>query len=551
MINTTTVAFPLGYTISPISKTIDVTDIGNYLSAKKQRKYSSAIRSDQLVELTRHIWICPYCGEHIPAYPEYFNKPGTFKSIPKAELENWANLQLSFFDAPHVPLYLNEHITGGSWRCPRCDRESSPSNKTKKVIYTQTKGKLAVSVEVTNIGDLLSMSWLKGRLTRIAFPLYETVVFNFKKGKTFLKLHTEGGSIFAIEDISQKPNTWTSGTLHEALTCSKVNMRTFRRIFRDCYHYTFPVEANELSLEAYVLMTRFIGYPRTFYDAIPFVTGSWIIDRSFKHAAKALHHAALVPAVYEKTGLPKAKSIRRIFYENPGLLFYAEECVRLWELIADVNLFRRVLSKYSIFPLLSHIHLYPGVWKYYQDYSVIKGTKSLIDRLEKNWSQTNFDAVAYAAMNNQCRKVEQMKWKNTRTRMPAPRDDDEEEEERPTVGLLPQPITYSIPMHCVCKSITPCTIDGFSFTWLHNLNEYTNAGVKLKNCLKHWKHWQHPVVVVRQKNEIVAAIEVHAEKLQIIQAHTARNRYISEESALGQAYAKWRAKFGLEHFKYF
>ena len=183
MINTTTVAFPLGYTISPISKTIDVTDIGNYLSAKKQRKYSSVIRSDQLVELTRHIWICPYCGEHIPAYPEYFNKPGTFKSIPKAELENWANLQLSFFDAPHVPLYLNEHITGGSWRCPRCDRESSPSNKTKRVIYTQSKGKLAVSVEVTNIGDLLSMSWLKGRLTRIAFPLYETVVFNFKKEK--------------------------------------------------------------------------------------------------------------------------------------------------------------------------------------------------------------------------------------------------------------------------------------------------------------------------------------------------------------------------------
>lgn len=67
---------------------------------------------------------------------------------------------------------------------------------------------------------------------------------------------------------------------------------------------------------------------------------------------------------------------------------------------------------------------------------------------------------------------------------------------------------YSIRMHLPEEKIKNCNIDGYDFTWLKSSNDYIDAGHNLNNCLLDWKTTDSPVIVVKNKGEFVAAIEV-------------------------------------------
>ena len=83
------------------------------------------------------------------------------------------------------------------------------------------------------------------------------------------------------------------------------------------------------------------------------------------------------------------------------------------------------------------------------------------------------------------------------------------------------------------------------------MNDYVLAGHDLKNCLKRWERWQHPVVAIFKDNEIVGAIEVNVERQCIVQAHTKRNGDIKSDESLNNAFEKWKKRYGLKSFQYF
>lgn len=71
--NSFNIRAPIGYRICERKESMDVDDAVQILSSKKQRKYTSACRHDQdtIVELTRHVLVCPFCGNEVPAYARY------------------------------------------------------------------------------------------------------------------------------------------------------------------------------------------------------------------------------------------------------------------------------------------------------------------------------------------------------------------------------------------------------------------------------------------------------------------------------------------------
>lgn len=542
----------LGCWIEEITEKRDISKAGELLSTRKQKKYTYALRDEDQATLVRHVWHCPHCGERTPAYAEYFQEGlGRHESVSKSKIADWATLQLSLFGIPKTPVYLNSPLGNAARCCPHCGKESKPSNRKWTVTYRQDKHHLTISTEITDISALFSLKWMSSSWMSITFPLYETVVFNFRKGTTYLKLHDANGTIYTVSDITQKPEAWCNGPLYDAFTTNRVNQRMLKRTFLEHFGGTLPFCNQELTPNKYVLLTRFIGYSRSFYNAIPFTENTGRIDGSFKSVAKKLHRAESLPALYEEYMLPKAKSIRKIFFENPGLFFYKTECQKLWILVQDINLYRRLLQSNANYDILSQLHLYPGVLDYYHDYIAVKGVKSLINNLEKRLSDTNFEAVTYSAMSKQSKRVEQERWKNGKVRKRAPAPDEYDEEEDYLVAELPQPVRYSIPMHAVGKEIIPCVIDGYYFNWLYSMNDYISAGHDLKNCLKRWERWQHPVVAIFKDNEIVGAIEVNVERQCVVQAHTKRNGDIKLDESLNNAFKKWRRRYNLKCFECF
>ena len=129
----------------------------------------------------------------------------------------------------------------------------------------------------------------------------------------------------------------------------------FIKIFRG----SLPFRTKELTVEQFVLMTRFIGYNCGFYNALPYAEKENLIERRFLKSAKRLHHAVKVPNIFEKTTLPKVKSIRKLLFCNPALFFYTEELEQLWKIIEDVNLFRNFITSQNIFSELAFLHKMP------------------------------------------------------------------------------------------------------------------------------------------------------------------------------------------------
>lgn len=545
---------PLGYTLETVAESMDIFKAEEILSSRRQRRYSRVLRRGMEAQLERHLWICPFCGEHIPAYPCYFSKATIYKPLLREEIHNCLSPQLSMFERSDS-LTLNKPIGCGKWGCPKCGRSSGPSHRTRQVRYTVKRGQLQISVKLEGLEDVLCLRWPQKPIMSLCLPLTEKIVFNFRKGRVYLKLHDAWGRTCAGLDITQIPEAWNSGVLYDILTNSKANRRAFKKGFAMAYGKKLPFPDCELSLDKLVAMTRFIGYSPDFYCAIPYLEDSCRIDSSFRRAASILHRADRVPRLYDESQLPQVKSVKRVFYENAGLLFYLDECIKLWQLIGDVNVYHRLISCSSIYDILSRMHIYPGVEDYYRDYAAAKGPAAFARLIMTSFLQVNNKAITYRSMSVQARKMKRDEWKKKKPHRKLLEWDGDleeyhDEDHRYTAaeygpGSVEPPVIYSIPMHSTDRQIDACIIDGCCFAWLRSSNEYRAAGRALKNCLVRWEKDQNPVVAVRKEGRIVAAIEIDPETHTVIQKAVAGNRYIEAEPGLAQAYSKWKTRLRL------
>lgn len=544
--NNCNLIIPCGYSVEEHIDNVYIADAGQILDGKKQRRYTSAIRHEWQAKLVRHLWVCPHCNAHIPAYPEYFGKRSSFEKIERSVIADWATLQLSLFEEPDKELHFNAPIQNGKIVCPQCKRESERNSKSNKLLFSRRKHRLEITLEADELKDIFSLSWMSDSWLNISFPIYETVVFNSRNGHTFLKLHDGYGTNYTVSDITQRTYSWINGPLYAVLDNNKVASRVMKRFFTDIFGGALSFSGTELSFDKYVLMCRFLGYSRCFYDAIPFVNDSRCIDGSFKHVAKILHDSKNIPAIYRESSLPNAKTVRKIFFEKPGLFFYIKECEQFWKVLNDVNLFRELISYESIYEILSQFHLFPGTIIFFSDYSKFKGARSLLRRLKDNLYETNLEAVMYRNLNDSAKKEGRATWKKGSKGRSSLEEEDEDDDGEYYSPRLLQPVKHSTPFAKSDPSIAPCCIDGLSFTWLSSSADYYETGKALHNCLRSWSRFDNPVIVVKDHNMTIAAIEINTVRRIVVLARTTNNRLIETGSKLGNAYDKWKKKYSLE-----
>lgn len=528
-----------GYCFIEKNKNVDIWQAREILLSKKQRLYTKATREDMSVCLSSTYLKCPYCGEEYTAnsnsklYSRVRRLPLS-ERLTKEKIMNWTDTQLSFFpDDINKTLLISEPMTKFSkFCCPKCKGISEHSDSIRHVEVSRKKKKVVVKSEIANINEIFAMSWIKSETISIAFPMYETIIFDCYKGKIYIKLENAEGNLVAHSNITGMPHLINDSAVCNAIGTSKLVNRTVKRMFCDIWEQKLPFSGKEFTVENIFKMTMFVNYPKSFYGYIPYELESINVEKSFKRMARKMNNSVNTIQLFEKSMLPQVKSVKKTFFDKLGLFFYLKEAELLWNEINDYNLFCKLMQSDSVFNVLSSIHMRPGIMFFVKDYCKIKGSKSFVQRTLHSWGDLVAEAIDYVTMSNGLKKEVQLSWQS----------------ERKIGRIVRRKALYSTPMHEPDERIKDCNINGYDFFWLRTSKDYVTASNELDNCLGSWSPEDSPVVCVKKDNEYVAAIEVNDGK--IIQAYGYDNCSIGSDEELYNAYKIWMKTFSLQKQEY-
>lgn len=518
-----------GFTIEEQQKTVSLDEALEALTPARQRKSTLAVFENDNVVITKHVIVCPWCGKKAPAYHNNQMEPHQL-------IDMWLAQQTSMFEKLPKTLLFNRPIEAmEKFVCPRCNMISHPSKGFIDVLFIVDRKTIKIFRKL-ELKELFQFKWGADKICITNFELYEAITFNLKNGHTYVSPEDGRGEKLKVHDISNtKANLYSDDPIFELINLYKPVNRELKNQFAKIFHGSLPFRTKDLTVEQFLLMTRFIGYDSGFYNALPYAEKGDLIERRFLKPARRLHHAAKVPSIFEKTMLPKVKSIRKLFFCNPALFFYTEELEQLWKIIEDVNLFRNFITSQNIFSELAFLHKMPHLIDFYAEYKAEIGSKRLYHHFfrptDRYWLYNYISW--YYLLSEYDKKIERKKWQNGRLE----KQDDFEGIENDMGARF----SVSIP-DCSSKDFRhpglECCINGYSFRRLKNSMEFLRAGKELKNCLVHWQFFQNNVYGMIDNGEYVAAVEIKDNV--IIQAHTYCNGDISGNHSIKQAFDIWK-----------
>lgn len=518
-----------GFTIEKQQKTVGRDVAFEVLTPARQRKSTLAVFENDNVVITKHVIVCPWCGKKAPAYHNNQMEPHQL-------IDMWLAQQTSMFEKLPKTLLFNRPIEAmEKFVCPRCNMISHPSKGFIDVLFIVDRKTIKIFRKL-ELKEWFQIKWGADKICITNFELYEAITFNLKNGHTYVSLEDGRGEKLKVHDISNtKANLYSDDPIFELINLYKPVNRELKNQFAKIFRGPLPFRTKELTVEQFLLMTEFIGYDSAFYSALPYADKGDLIERRFLKSAKRLHDSKKVPNIFEKTILPKVKSIRKIFFCNPALFFYIGELEQLWKIIEDINLFRNFITSKNIFSELAFLCKMPHLIDFYTEYKAEIGIKKLYHNF---FQATNrywlYNYVSwYYLLSEYDRKVERQKWHDGWLEK---RDDFEGIEN--DMGAR---FSVSIPDRSSKDFRHPgleCCINGYSFRRLKNSMEFLQAGKELKNCLADWQFFRNNVYGMIDNGKYVAAVEIKDNV--IIQAHTYRNGDISGNHSIKQAFDIWK-----------
>lgn len=514
----------MGYTIHKTKSEVDLYTACDVLRSRKQKYITSVERVDNKAIIYRHRIRCPHCGKEIPAYSHCWNKRSSaFRKKSVAEITEWANIQPSLINEPDEEMKIQEYEDfSGEYICPKCGYSSYKSSEYAELYINYIGAKLYVKRAIKNLSEIVSLKWLNGA-TSIVFPIYEQVVFDFESRNTYMEFLSDE-TVICTTPLTDFETDFSGDMLFDLLSKNNLLKRTVRRCFEEITGFKMPFTTSELDIDKFANFVRFVGFPKDFYEAIPFWGGTRVVDESFKEITDNLHNPESAMKLLEKTTLPFCKSVKRLFAKRSGLFFYLRECEFLYNLFDDVNLFCTYLNKKFIFDFLSMMHYYDYSLKtFLTDFSAVLGKKRFADRFSISQDLISY-AMSYSSLSLYIRKKEQKKWSKT----------DVFEKCYFRLYIANE---ISVPLPFVSQSMKDCVIDNYRFKYLRTKQDCVITGEKMRNCLVDWYSYSNPVIVIYRGDKIVAAVEFLNNVLE--QARMCQNRAIDPNSDLYNVIVKW------------
>lgn len=510
-----------GYKIEKTTRTLDTSNAYQILMSRKNRKYSEAIYNDKQTILIKHVYVCPYCNQRVPAYINELTDNAAIQRTSKTKIKEFFGHQLSLFEnAPEKLSLMTPIYDRDEFVCKKCNQTSHKVTQTKSVVICESKKSVRITYNELSLKELIELTWINSSILYTAFPISESVVFDFRKGKVFLEISDSENNKLIVRDITKGIDLHFNSCVLNCVSNNYSVRRQVRKAFERKWNNKLPFAEFELTADKYIALTKFIGLPRTFYENLPYEYGSYIYDETFKGIMPKLHTGKRAIKTLNESQIPLQKSIRRaICRTRPWLLFFLPELKELWNIVENIDIFCSMLLLEGIFEKLMFIREYPCIIEFYSKYAKHFSVQKFVREFTVCFSDFSSNGQAFCCMSEK-RKEQRMKlWKNR--------------------GYINDGIHKNdnycyTSFHSSDSKIRPQEINGYVFSRLQNHNDYIIAGEQLNNCLGEVIQ-EFPVYIMKKGKETVAAIEVGQNR--IFQAGLIDNGYIEPKTNKSVYYA--------------
>lgn len=503
-----------GYKIEKITRTLDTSNAYQILMSRKNRKYSEAIYNDKQTILIKHVYVCPYCNQRVPAYINELTDNAAIQRTSKTKIKEFFGHQLSLFEnAPEKLSLMTPIYDRDEFVCKKCNQTSHKVTQTKSVVICESKKSVRITYNELSLKELIDLTWVNSSISYTAFPISESVVFDFRKGKVFLEISDSENNKLIVRDITKGIDLHFNSCVLNCVSNNYSVRRQVRKAFERKWNNKLPFAEFELTIDKYIALTKFIGLPRTFYENLPYEYGSYIYDETFKGIMPKLHTGKRAIKTLNESQIPLQKSIRRtICRTSPWLLFFLPELTELWNIVENIDIFCSLLLSEGIFEKLMFIHEYPCIIDFYNRYAGFFSVQKFSKEFNRFFSEFSSCGQAFCCMSEKRKNQMLNIWK-----------------ERGYIndGIHKYDNYKCTSSHSSESKIRPQKINGYAFLRLQNYNDYIIAGKQLDNCLGEVEQ-EFPVYIMKSGNITVAAIEVGQNH--VLQAGLIDNGYIGPKT---------------------
>lgn len=450
------------------------------------------------------LYRCPHCGG---VFAAVYRDKHQRRRLGKYEL-------LSYFDAG-----IDELIHASE----RQRRHTASSSNPHGLLPTMT-------AYVERSGDIVSLdAIIAGRWHRLEF--------NTRIGSFLLDGSSYVGGCFKVQDFLEHPLV-ASGIFGSSKLAGLLGKMLPG--LPDGANFGFGDHKGLRNLHILISANRFVGYPSSFYDASDAIAS---MEEIYPLGTGLPRNYSDIPALYEMTGLPEKKSLKRLLYARPELLFALLNTPELP--FRNIDILRRFLELSEVETLLRLLNLRPRSCAGWRRLASVKGEKAVFGYLISNTPEaignmsflldgaveelkgTVQDYVAKASMKDLKKILTCQVWQN----------------EHPGIDL-DAPYAYDD-----FAEGLELSVGKYAFVLPRSPRDFVLASIELKNCLDS-PAFMPPrpertiVILLREKRKFVAGLEVGHDGT-VITALAKCNRPIAEHDDLNAAVGEWAARKSL------
>ena len=496
---------------------VSIDALNNLYCSENIKDFAIIYHTDQSLTLISAYVICPYCGYLHPIQCIYNPNQSQVNLI-----YDWSNQELTVVLSNEEEIEtIFQSLEIHRFTCPYCHKESNDKHQKTTITIKQEKHKVTIQHQIDILHAKKQRSCIADLNCVLNIPMYEHVEFNIRNGHSCIRYIGKDDTPLYILDITNKPTTLSNCFLKEWFNRFDIIKQAVKESMQNIAKTIVPTNFSD-TLENYVFFSRFVGFDASFYMAMPYHKTTYIFHEHFTNL-KRLHNQKTALEYLMSLPFSKNKSIRKLIFRNQGLLFYLPECLSLYNVINDVNVFCNTLGSKYIFDILMLFHLHPNTHIFFRDCCKVKGASVLSHKFSStnfNWYDFQNYVINYCSLNHIEQKSEQKKWKKGFYFFN---------------DMISTP--YSLPLTHRLSSNVNGAIRGYEFIALNNTAECYHAGEALHNCLQSWGDCDSGVVVIKHHRKFIASIEVfnHA----IVQARSIGNQRISKYDGLKEVIIDW------------
>ncbi len=504
---------------------------------KNKGVFSRAEYKDDGFVFYKEHYECPLCHRQYRA-----NELSA--AIPIKHSEEEINAFLSHqSESENSSFKLTEITLGGknNVRCPHCMMGFPLTDDKREIRMSVENGEAVVKVQLKSFMELIDCLMRVSNDASVSvfgeFLASTWEVFSLRGDRAFLGYENETDGISFEKDITECTMQDRNGICLSVLSQNDGIRQFLADYLAPFWRDGFPYEPSELDLNSVITLNRYKGFGKSFYAGVPYKLRTKIIEGSFS----SFRNSDEAIEAFEKSTLPKSKTVKKCIIANQSLFFYLPELESLYSALDNPSIFNELLKWNGIYIVLHYLHTYPQISCFFSDFCKSGRTRKLADYLTLSPASICEIAKEYICLGEHYKKFEREN--GFKGFFSSARDRDYAFERYSPSRYM----QYSTPM-TIPENDLEDTVLNYDFKFLRNTNDARYAGDALDNCLTEWTCMNGLVMVMRKGADIVAAIELTSSLTCVDDARLANNVDIDMDEDVCKAFEVWCRKHRLAYY---